>query len=311
MRQRLQEFKIKKNTIKKTGYIINLKSSHRWFFYAALVFALSFVLNISSFAQIEAVIPNPPQPPRLVNDFSDKSNGQTGFLSSGEIQSLENKLVAYDDTTSNQIAVVVVDDLGGDSIDEYAVALGRKWGVGGQKQFSNGVVLLVNTAKKGGQRGVFIATGYGLEGAVTDLVASEIVQNNLLPNFRAGNNYQGINEAVDNIIAAASGRYTAPEGYHQRGGEGGMSIFTIIILVVVIFIVLSIISRKGGGGGGYVSRRGYTDDWGGRRGGLPWIIGGGSGWGSGGGGGWSSGGGGGFGGFGGGSFGGGGAGGSW
>lgn len=231
-------------------------------------------------------------------------------MSAEEVQSLENKLVAYDDSTSNQITVVVVDDLGGYSISDYAIALGRKWGVGGQKQFSNGVVLLVNTGKKGGQRGVFIATGYGLEGAVTDLVANEIVQNNLLPNFRAGNNYQGIDEAVDNIIAAAAGRYTAPEGYHQRGEGSGMGIFTIIIIIFIVFVILSIISRKGGGGGGYVSRRGYTDDWGGRRGSTPWIIPGG--WGSGGGGGWSGGGGGGgFGGFGGGSFGGGGAGGSW
>lgn len=262
-----------------------------------------------SFGQIESVIPNAPQPQRLVNDFSDKSNGQTGFLSYDEIQSLENKLVAYDDSSSNQIAIVVVDDLGGYSIDEYAVALGRKWGVGGQKQFSNGVVILVNTGKKGDKRGVFIATGYGLEGAVTDLVAGEIVQNNLLPNFRAGTNYQGLNEATDNIIAAAAGRYTAPEGYNQRGKSGGMSFFTIFLIILVVFIIISIISRKGGGGGGYVSRRGYTDDWGSGRGGMPWIIGGGSS----GGGGWSSGGGGGggFGGFGGGSFGGGGAGGSW
>jgi len=264
-------------------------------------------VSIPSFAQIESVIPNPPQPPRLVNDFSDKSNGQSGFLSYEEVQSLESKLVAYDDSTSNQIAVVIVDDLGGYSIDEYAVALGRKWGVGGQKQFSNGVVLLVNTAKKGGQRGVFIATGYGMEGVVTDLVASEIVQRNLLPNFRTGSNFQGIDEAVDNIIAAAAGRYSAPEGYHQRGERGGMSIFSIIIIIIVVFIVLSIISRKGGGSGGYMSRRGYSKDWGGRgRSSIPWIIpGGGSGWGS------SGGGGGGFGGFGGGSFGGGGAGGSW
>lgn len=270
------------------------------------------LLTAVSFGQIESVIPNPTVPPRLVTDFSDRSNGRTGFLSADEAQALENKLVAYDDSTSNQIAIVIVDNLGGYSIDEYAIALGRKWGVGGQKQFSNGAVILVNTGTKGGQRGVFIATGYGMEGAVTDLVASEIVQNNLLPNFRAGNNYQGLNEAVDNIIAAAAGRYTAPEGYHQRGEGGGMGIFSIILIIFVVFIILSIISKKGGGGG-YVSRRGYTDDWGGRRGGMPWIIPGGSGgWGSGGGGGWSGGGGGGgFGGFGGGSFGGGGAGGSW
>lgn len=273
-----------------------------------LLLILLFVSSFS-FGQIETVIPNPTVPPRLVTDFSDRSNGQQGFLTPDQAQALEDKLVAYDDSSSNQIAIVIVDQLNGYSIDDFAIALGRKWGVGGQAQFSNGVVILVNTGKKGDQRGVFIATGYGLEGAVTDLVASEIVQNNLLPNFREGHNYRAFDEATDNIIAAAAGRYTAPEGYRQRG-EGGISMFSIILIALVVFIIIAIISRKGGGGGGYVSRRGYTDDWGG----MPWIIpGSGSGWGSGGGGGgWSGGGGGGgFGGFGGGSFGGGGAGGSW
>lgn len=267
-------------------------------------FFLTFFFSLAAFAQIESAVPPVPNPPRLVNDFSGS------FLTGEQVQALENKLVKYDDTTSNQIAIVIVDQLHGYSIDDYAIALGRKWGVGGQKQFSNGVVILINTGTKGDKRGVFIATGYGLEGAVTDLVAGEIVQNNLLPNFKAGNNYRGLDEATDNIIAAAAGRYKAPDGYHQ--GEGrGPGFFTIIILIVVVFIILSIISRKGGGGGGYVSRRGYTNDWGGRSGGLPWIIPGGFS-GGGGGGGWSGGGGGGgFGGFGGGGFGGGGAGGSW
>lgn len=266
-----------------------------------LIFALLF--SIFAFAQSDIV--SPANPPKLVNDFTGK------FITTEQKQALEDKLVAYDDSTSNQIAVVIIDDLKGYSIADYAVALGRKWGVGGQKQFSNGVVILVNTGEKSGQRGVFIATGYGLEGAVTDLVASEIVQNNLIPNFKAGNNYQGLDEATDNIIKAAEGRYTAPEGYHERSGEGGMGFLGIILIIIIVFVVLAIISRKGGSGGGYVSRRGYTDDWAGRRGGGWWVMPGGnwSGGGSSGGGGWS--GGGGFGGFGGGSFGGGGAGGSW
>lgn len=241
-------------------------------------------------------LPNPPNPPRLVNDFTGK------FLTSEEKNALEQKLVAYDDSTSNQIAIVIVDDLKGRSRDDYAIELGRKWGVGGQKQFSNGIVILVATGEKDGDRGVFIATGYGLEGAVTDLVAGEIVQNNLVPNFKAGNYYQGLDEATDNIIRAAEGRYTAPKGYHQEGK--GPSLFTIILIIFIIVVIISIISRNDKNGGGYVSRRGYTDRWPTRGGG--WII-------PSGGGGWSGGGssGGGFGGFGGGSFGGGGAGGSW
>jgi uncharacterized protein len=261
------------------------------------ILAFVFFYFVSA-AQIESVLPPIPVPPRLVNDFSGN------FISSSQADALERKLVAYDDSTSNQIAIVIVPQLHGYSIDEYAVALGRKWGVGGQKQFNNGVVILVNTASEGDKRGVFIAPGYGMEGAVTDLVAEEIVQNNLIPNFKSGNNYDGLNEATDNIIKAAQGRYTAPEGYHQAG-ENGFGMLGFILLMIIVFVIILIVSRKGGGNGGYVSRRGYNNWPGG-----GWIFPGGF-TGGGGGGGWSGGGGGGFGGFGGGGFGGGGAGGSW
>lgn len=261
-----------------------------------LLFIFLFV-TVLAFAQVEQAVPNAPVPPKLVNDFTGH------FISSAEKQALENKLVAFDDSTSSQIAVVIVDNLGGYTRDEYAVAIGRKWGVGGQKQFSNGVVLLVNTGEKGGQRGTFIATGYGLEGSITDLIADQIVQNILIPNFKAGNNYQALDEATNSLMDAAAGRYQAPDDYHQGKTTG--SVFGLVLLIFIIFIIIVILKNRGGGGGGYVSRRGYRDNWGG-----PVIFPGG--WsGGGGGGGWSGGGGGGFGGFGGGSFGGGGAGGSW
>ncbi|WP_346238290.1 TPM domain-containing protein [Niabella insulamsoli] len=248
-------------------------------------------------AQIENAVPAPTNPPRLVNDFAGT------FLTADQKETLERKLVAYDDSTSNQIAVVIVDDLKGYPRDEFAIALGRKWGVGGQKQFSNGVVILINTGEKGGQRGVFIAVGYGLEGSVTDLVADQIVQYKLIPNFREGNNYRGLDEATTAIMEAAAGKYQAPEGYGQKSGGKGSGIFLAAIVFLIILVIVS--RRGGGGGGGYVSRRGYRRGWNG-----PIIFPGG--WsGGGGGGGWSGGGGGGFGGFGGGGFGGGGAGGSW
>ncbi|MBZ4190429.1 TPM domain-containing protein [Niabella beijingensis] len=258
------------------------------------LFLLYFLLvSALSFAQVESVIPNPSNPPKLVNDFTGR------FLTPEQAQTLERKLVAYDDSTSNQIAVVIVDDLKGYSRDDYAIALGRKWGVGGQKQFNNGVVILVNAGPK--DRGLFIATGYGLEGAITDLIADQIIQQIIIPDFKLGDNYRGLDEGTDALIQAAAGRFKAPEGYRDRGKGPGVG--TVIVLVIVIIIFISFMSRGGGGGGGYVSRRGY-------RGGGGWIIPGG--WSGGGGGGWSGGGGGGgFGGFGGGGFGGGGAGGSW
>jgi uncharacterized protein len=255
---------------------------------------LFIVLFISVFAkaQIEKVIPPKPNPPRLVNDF-------TRTLTPEQVQALEQKLVAYDDSTSNQIAVVIMNTTGDYPIEEVALGIIRNWGVGG-KEHNNGIVLLV--AKD--DHKVRIEVGYGLEGAIPDITAKSIIDNDITPNFKEGNFYRGLDDATDDIIKAAAGEYTAPAGYHKK--SKGFPIGAIIILI----IILSIIFRRGGrGGGGMISRRGYGGF------GTGWLIGSmlGGGWSGGGGssgGGWS-GGGGGFGGFGGGGGGGGGASGGW
>ncbi len=99
-----------------------------------------------------------PDPPRLVNDFA-------GVLSSSELQSLENKLVAFNDSTSNQIAVVIVNDLQGYDKSEFAYKVAKDWGVG-QSDFNNGLLVLVKTKTDESLGQIFIATGYGLEGAI-------------------------------------------------------------------------------------------------------------------------------------------------
>jgi uncharacterized protein len=261
-----------------------------------LIFGL--LISVSAVAQIDRVLPNPQNPPKLYNDFTKSGR----FLTEEQKDFLERKLVQYDDSTSNQIAIVIVEDLNGYDANEYATALGRKWGVGG-KQFNNGVVILISTGGGEGNRDAYIAPGYGLEGAIPDITAQKILDYELIPNFKNDDYFRGLNETVDAIIKAATGEYKAPEGYGSRG-EKGLTFWQIILLLFIIWIILGIISKGGGKGGGYVSRRGYRGWWG------PTTWGGG-GW-SGGGGGWSGGsGGGGFGGFGGGSFGGGGAGGKW
>lgn len=257
------------------------------------LFVILFFLSLKAFAQIDKFIPAAPNPPRLVNDY-------TGTLTNLQQQMLEHKLKNYDDTTSNQIVVVIVDQLHDYEPYEFATALGRKWGVG-NKEFNNGIVFLI--AKT--DRKVFIATGYGLEGVLPDITSKEIVDNDVLPNFRGNDFYRGIDAGIDAIIQAASGEYKAPEGYANRGRKRGVPFFAILIVIIIIVIIVSKIG--GGGGGSFMSRRGYRES------GVPpiwWFPSGGSGGGGGWGGGGSSGGGG-FGGFGGGSFGGGGAGGSW
>lgn len=225
-------------------------------------------------------------------------NDYANILTAHQKQALEEKLVAFDDSTSTQIAVVIVPDLGGYEVADYAVKLGRAWGVGG-KEFSNGVVLLISTEPN--NRRLNISTGYGVEGALPDVTASHIIRDIIVPSFKGNDYYGGIDRGVDAIISATKGEYKAPPGYRKKPGASAGKIIFIIILIIVF---LSIFGRGGGGGGTFMSRRGYR----GFTGPFIFPIGGG------GSGGWSGGGssgGGGFGGFGGGSFGGGGASGSW
>lgn len=257
---------------------------------------LLLLLTVAYICKAQAPLLPKPNPSRLVNDF-------TNTLTPDQKAHLEEKLVAYDDSTSVQIAVVIVNTLNDLEPVEYATRLGREWGVGNKKT-NNGVVLLVSMEP--GKRKVFIAPGYGLEGALPDITCKRIVESEIIPQFKQDNYYRGLVEAADAIIKATRGEYKAPADYRKRGGGGsggGGVIVFIIILVVVLFILGA--GRGGGPRGGMMSRRGYHDYI------PPFIFFPGGGGGSGGGG-WSGGGGGGgFGGFGGGSFGGGGAGGSW
>ncbi|NNE36495.1 MAG: TPM domain-containing protein [Rhodothermales bacterium] len=247
-----------------------------------------------------------------------------GLLSGPDEDRLTKKLRDYARTTSTQIVVVTVSNLGGAPIADYAVELGRVWKVG-QAEHDNGAVILV--AKN--ERKVFIATGYGLEGAIPDAVAGRIVRQIVTPSFKQGRFYEGISGAVDAMMAAASGEYRANEIVDETGGYVGGSrnearVTLILVILVCIMIAIVIIRVR------QQRRRNGKDDDDGDRGRSgrrrrrrrryrrsPRVIVWGGGWGSGGGGGSFGGGGGGFsgggGGFsgGGGSFGGGGAGGSW
>lgn len=258
-----------------------------------LALLIALLVSVCAFAQIDKVIPPKPSPQRLVNDLAD-------VLTAEQEAALEAKLVAYDDSTSNQIAVVTLKTTGDYEAQEVSLGILRTWGVGGTK--NNGIVILAVIE----DRKIFISTGYGLEGAVPDITAKTIVDNDITPAFREGNYYRGFDAGTNSLIRAAAGEYKAPAGYRNRGrGNGGWSISKVIFAIIIIIFLLSFFGGNNRGGG-YMSRRGYRG-WGG-----PIIFPGGFGGGSSGGGFGGGGfGGGGFGGFGGGSGGGGGAGGSW
>lgn len=268
---------------------------------------LSILLTSSSLIAATAVysqdIPPKPNPPTRVNDFAH-------VMTQDQIDALERKLVAFNDSTSSDIVIVTEPDIGNSTIEDYALKILRTWGVGDKKN-NNGIVILADIK----DRTVTIQVGYGLESAIPDVTAKSIIDNEIVPNFKEGgtdNYYRGFDQAADALIKAAAGEYKAPEGNaHSRQGRGnrGNGIGAFLIILIIIFVI--IIRRGGGGGrggGGYYGGGGF----------LPFLLGtmigrglggGGGGWGGGGGGGGWGGGGGGD--FGGGSGGGGGASGSW
>ena len=246
-------------------------------------------------------VPPRPNPPRLVNDLAR-------MLTPQQAEQLERKLVAYNDSTSSQIAVVTVPSLGDYDIFDYSQKLYQDWGIG-QKSSSNGVLVLVAQQEHKAR----IHTGYGLEGAIPDALAKRIISNTIVPAFKQEQYYEGLDRATDQLIALAKGEYkadpaTQPRAQRTTDSNGGSGImFWVVIAALILFILLR---NRGGGSSGGRRNRGFG-------GGMipPIIFGdfsGGRGVFGGGGGSWGGGGdSGGFGGFGGGSSGGGGASGDW
>ena len=232
---------------------------------------------------------------RLVSDGG-------AFLDDVEERALEMKLRAYNDSTSTQIVVVTVQDLGGYDSQEFAMAIGRQWGVG-QQGSDNGVVFLISRA----ERKIRIETGYGMEGVLPDVFVGRVVREIVEPSFKKGQFYYGINAAVDVIISAASGEFDAQALQRPARRQSKNPPIATYMIMMFVYFLISYLRNRGRGKGKY--RRTHYN-------GLPMIF-----WGSAlgglgrsglGGGGFGGGGfGGGFGGFGGGGFGGGGAGGGW
>lgn len=265
--------------------------NQRKLYFSTIVFALAIFTHCRLLAQpYHKEIPDVPIHAALVHDLAD-------MLSDEQELQLETKLYQFEQQTSNEITIVTVDTLGELDPNTFALELGRKWGIGKELK-KNGVILLAS--KK--DRKLNISPGYGLQGALPDVICARIIREYLVPNFRSQNYYQGFNEASDAIIKATQGEFVNDGKTSSRSGLGMILLLFLIFGLIFVFFYL-IRNRKNV----YVSSRGYRydDEWSH----LPRSSGGwfsSGGWGD-------SGGGGGFGGFGGGGggFDGGGASGSW
>jgi uncharacterized protein len=236
-------------------------------------------------------------------ELSGRVVDQANILDASTKTALTEKLRALEERTTNQLVVVTLASLQGTSIEDYGYQLGRQWRIG-QKDKNNGALLIVAP----NERKVRIEVGYGVEGSLTDAVTKLIIENSILPRFRANDFVGGITRGTDDILAVLSGQ---ADEYKQRAAKRpdnaapGLSLGTILLLAFIAFLVLRAVSRNAFG-----SRRRRGGLWGSAAGPI-FIPGSGSGWGSGSGSGWDSGSSGDFSGGGGGSFGGGGSSGSW
>ena len=237
-------------------------------------FIVFLIFVSSAFAQ--------PEIPKLKMWATDLTN----TLTKSELNELNIRLRTYQDTTSNQILVLMIPSLEGYPIEMLAEETATQNKIGTEKN-DNGILLLI--AKD--DRELRIEVGYGLEGAVPDAIASSIIRNVIRPRFREDYYYQGINEGINAIISAIGGEYKAVDADEDDG-------FPISMIVIIIILIWVFASRGGPFVPGGIYRTG-TRSGGWTSGSGSW--GGSSGW-SGGGGGFSGGGG---------SFGGGGASGSW
>ena len=253
------------------------------------LFAILLTLMLIGTASAEWL---PEKSNRLVNDYS-------GILALSQCQALEQRLLAFNDSTSNQVVIIITPTIDGDDEDAAAQRVGQRWGVG-QEKFDNGVVILIKSKTHEENWGaVAIATGYGVEGVLPDVFCKRIIDDHMLSSLGNGDYYGAICAALDIMLPVLAGEYSYAQ---YRTDERRESLIALLVLVAILglaVVVLFIYAKRHytdwtnnngrGGGGSY---------WGGPVGGT---------WGSGtwGGGSWGSSGG--FGGFGGGSFGGGGA----
>ncbi|MBM6594057.1 TPM domain-containing protein [Microvirga pudoricolor] len=187
-----------------------------------IVACLFLLLPVAAFAQSF-----PPLTGRVV----DAAN----LLQPGQRQSLEAKLMAYEDKTSDQVVVATVPSLGGTSVEDYANRLFRAWKLG-QAKTDNGVLLLVAPT----DRKVRIEVGYGLEGALTDALSKVIITTAIAPQFQKGNFFGGIDAGVDAILSILTGdaeQWQRRAQVREDTGDPAEMVFAFLFIAIIVFIM--------------------------------------------------------------------------
>lgn len=196
-----------------------------------LVFFLSGIYTNAQFT-----IPKVPSFQTSVYDYAD-------LLNPTEEKELEDKLVRYSDSTTTQIVVITIDDLKGESIGILTPRWAHEWGIGQEKE-DNGILILLSK----NDREIWISPGYGVEDRLTAGINGELIRNIIIPEFKAGSYYNGLDKGVDAIFEVLKGKYKG-----SRKESNNPLPFILMIIFIIILIVLASKGKKGGGnyrGGG-------------------------------------------------------------
>lgn len=185
-------------------------------------------------------VPKIPEKQTSVYDYAN-------LLSDSEKSRLEEKLIKYSDTTSTQIVLAIIDSTKGEEIGYLATNWAHKWGIG-QKTKDNGVfILLAKDDKK-----ITIRSGYGTEHLLTDYVSRQIIEYNIIPYFKQGNYYAGLDSGINSIFKVLQGEY---KGERKQSKDDFDPSFIIFIIILVIFFIIISRGNRGGRGGGRKYRR--------------------------------------------------------
>lgn len=174
---------------------------------------------------------NGPVPKQLVNDYTYNT------LTPEQLSALEYKLNAFNDSTSNEVAVAIIPSLDGNDVADYTVNLFRHWGIGKQKN-NNGVLLLIAVD----DRKLNITTGYGLEGALPDITCKQIIDDVIVPRIKDNDFYRAIDEGTDQIMDATHGEYASTVGAPVHHGFFYW-VWKVIKWIFWILVILFLISK--------------------------------------------------------------------
>jgi len=204
----------------------------KFLFHKIKLFVLVLFLIISS--AIQAVDLNKPlfeqeAVPSLVQDYAN-------FLSPNQRQDLEKQLNQLSNSTSTQILFVSIPSLLGYEKNDYAAQLGEAWGVGGKE--NNGIVILIQPKTANTRGEVSIQVGYGIEPLIPDAIAKRIIEYEMIPAFKKGDNYAGILAAITVMKKLTDGEFTAKQYLkkHQKSKKTGSSIIVMLIVGLVFFL---------------------------------------------------------------------------